>query len=282
MKKQTFFLLLFFNVTLALAQQDTTLIYARPGYEKDSSRANLKRNVVKKDSSWVLTLTDKKGTVQELITFADERLEVRQGPYARYQNGNLKMEGNYNRGYEVGEWKSYYPNKKIEETLSYIWGRRQGQYRRYWDNGQLKQEGSYEHNHKVGEWKLFLKNGKIASLATYNNEGEELDAEYFDQDGVKIKQPVRYPGGMQAFYKFLGKEIRYPKEAHEIQGVVKVSFIVKRDGSLASINVKESPSPILSKEAIRVVSKSTGWIPGTLLGEPVDMRIVVPIKFAFK
>jgi hypothetical protein len=86
---------------------------------------------------------------------------------------------------------------------------------------------------------------------------------------------------MQTFYKFLGKEIKYQKSMADkiVEDTIKISFIVKSDGSITSSRVKESSSAEMSKETVRVLSNSTGWIPGTLSVGPVNMRLETPIKF---
>ena len=281
------FLMLIFSCTATFSQQDTTLVYARSGFEKDPIRSKFKRTVTQKDSLWIATLRDKKGTLQEKITFADEKLEVRKGPYALYENGNLKEEGNYDRGYKVGEWVYYNnANQKVSLKSNYVWGKLHGSFKKYWDNGQLKEEATYGYGARIGDRTMFYKNGKIA-LKEFYDANEKIAGTYFDEDGktvnsIKIIQPPSFPGGMQAFYQFLNQEIKYPPNAlkNNISGTVKLSFTVMKDGRIDDIKVIESPDTDLSREAIRVLRYNLKWVPGSELGEPINMLYRVPIKFS--
>lgn len=65
-----------------------------------------------------------------------------------------------------------------------------------------------------------------------------------------------------------------------VQGTVRLSFIVEKDGSIGNIEVIESPHEALSKEAIRVVEKSSKkWTPAEKGGEKVRCKYRVPIGF---
>ena len=125
-------------------------------------------SMVKEGDTWVLRLYDKKNVLQELIPFADKNLEERKGGYMLYQNGNLKAEGNYDKGYKVGEWKYYYPNRQLSEKINYAWDKLHGANLTYWDNGQLKASKNYMHGVKTGQWKFFDKDGKLASTEVYS------------------------------------------------------------------------------------------------------------------
>ena len=92
-----------------------------------------------------------------------------------------------------------------------------------------------------------------------------------------------FPGGQDALFKFISKNLTYPKAAakNEIQGRVIVQFIVEKDGTIGNIKIYKGISPELDKEAIRVFSLPTmpKWKPGTSDGEPVRVRYSVPITF---
>ncbi len=87
---------------------------------------------------------------------------------------------------------------------------------------------------------------------------------------------------MQAFYQFLGKQIKYPSNAikNNTQGTVRLEFTVTKEGKLEDVKVKDSPDEELSSEALRVFRYSADWLPAKELGEPVRIRYVIPIKFS--
>jgi TonB family protein len=96
-----------------------------------------------------------------------------------------------------------------------------------------------------------------------------------------VEKAPNYPGGIQAFYKFLAKLINYPAEARSknIQGKVIATFIVERDGTLSNVKVLRSPDESLSKETQRVLSLSPKWDPGMQNGKVVRVQYTVPVAF---
>lgn len=93
-----------------------------------------------------------------------------------------------------------------------------------------------------------------------------------------------YPGDMEAFYKFLGQQMHYPKEALEngIEGRVVVSFVVEEDGRLTHFEAVSSPSPLLSNEAIRVLRQMPRWNPAKRMGRNVRCQYNIPVMFRLK
>jgi TonB family protein len=83
-------------------------------------------------------------------------------------------------------------------------------------------------------------------------------------------------GGMKA----LSEAVSYPETAAEqgVQGRVFVQFTVMKDASLRDVQVVRGVSPELDAEAIRAV-KETSFEPGTMDGEPVPVRMTLPITF---
>jgi TonB family protein len=86
--------------------------------------------------------------------------------------------------------------------------------------------------------------------------------------------------GGEGFWKFLGEELRYPKEARDqkIEGTVYVQITVLKNGESTDQKVLKSPNELLSAEALRV-AKLTKWKPATLKGKPAESTFVLPIRF---
>lgn len=93
-----------------------------------------------------------------------------------------------------------------------------------------------------------------------------------------------YPGDMEAFYKFLAQQMHYPKEALEngIEGRVVVSFVVEEDGRLTHFEAISSPSPLLSNEAIRIMTQMPRWNPAKRMGRNVRCQYNIPVMFRLK
>lgn len=120
-----------------------------------------------------------------------------------------------------------------------------------------------------------------------NASGEAASATGNTQDTkvygfVSLDTQPSYPGGMDKFYEYIGKAVKYPKEAQEknIQGKVFLSFIVETDGTLTDIKTEKKLDPSLDEEAIRIVKGSAKWIPGKQNGKPVRVLYHLPITFS--
>lgn len=93
-----------------------------------------------------------------------------------------------------------------------------------------------------------------------------------------------FPGGLQQFYAYIAKNIRYPPgaRASKTQGRVIISMIIERDGAVAEVKVIKSASRELDAEAVRVVSSSPKWNPGIQNGAAVRVQFAIPISFSLK
>ena len=96
-----------------------------------------------------------------------------------------------------------------------------------------------------------------------------------------VEEMPQYPGGPQALFEFLGKNVHYPEEAEKagIQGRVIATFIVEKDGSISEPTVVKSVDPLLDAEALRVISAMPNWKPGKQNGEVVRVKYTVPLSF---
>lgn len=99
---------------------------------------------------------------------------------------------------------------------------------------------------------------------------------------VSLEMPPSYPGGIAEFYKFLGANVKYPKEAvdNNIQGNVFVSFVVEKDGSITDVKIDRKLGYGTDEEAVRVLKLSKRWNPGQFDGKVVRTKYSIPIKFA--
>lgn len=88
-----------------------------------------------------------------------------------------------------------------------------------------------------------------------------------------------FPGGLKAFYKFVGNTYSYPAAAREngVSGKVIMSFVVEKDGSLTQIKIVRDLGMGTGEEAIRVLKKTPKWKPGIQNGRPVRVAYTLPI-----
>jgi len=129
-----------------------------------------------------------------------------------------------------------------------------------------------------------LKGDKDAAVTIDEPVGTS-DVKVTEDDPNKIFTAVEvspeFPGGLEAFYKYLGKNIRYPAVAREngTQGRVIVSFVCEIDGSLTDIKVARGIGDGCDEEAVRVLKASPHWRPGKQNGRSVRVAYSVPISF---
>ena len=88
-------------------------------------------------------------------------------------------------------------------------------------------------------------------------------------------------GGYSVFYEYIGKKLRYPAQARRmgIEGKVFIEFIVDKDGSIKEVTVKKGIGGGCDEEALRVIKAAPKWKPGKQRGQPVKVRMIVPITF---
>jgi TonB family protein len=96
-----------------------------------------------------------------------------------------------------------------------------------------------------------------------------------------VEHSPEFPGGIDGFFSFLGKNIRYPGAARDnnVQGRVIISFIVEEDGALTNFKVLRGIGAGCDEEAIRVLALSPKWKPGVQNGKLVRVAYSVPIAF---
>ncbi|MET4107061.1 energy transducer TonB [Hymenobacter sp. UYP22] len=90
-----------------------------------------------------------------------------------------------------------------------------------------------------------------------------------------------FPGGAEAFQKFLRKELHYPDAALRsgISGRVFVRFIITAEGRIRDAEVVKGLGSGLDEEALRLVRIMPWWTPGRVSGQPVWMSYTMPIIF---
>jgi protein TonB len=90
-----------------------------------------------------------------------------------------------------------------------------------------------------------------------------------------------YEGGREAMMKFIKKHLRYPASARRqgIDGTVYVSFVVTGDGIVHKAKIVRGIHVDCDEEVIRVISMLNKWTGGKQNGQPVNVRMVLPIVF---
>lgn len=99
-----------------------------------------------------------------------------------------------------------------------------------------------------------------------------------------VENDPEFPGGMDALYKYLAQNIKYPQLARDnnITGKVYVTFVVERDGSIANPKVLRDIGGGCGAEAIRVIKSMPKWTPGKQRGKAVRVQFNLPVNFSLQ
>jgi TonB family protein len=249
-----------------------------------------------------------KSTVTDPPTYETQRVTY-------YESGLRQNLSTFSKGHKVGNSYEYFPNGKLYRAIKFpdVPGEKsfesqydiiasfdslgvacvkdgEGNYKGYSDNFKYVEETGNVHNGKregiwTGETKGIhstftetYKNGELISGISVNDKNESF--KYTGNRG----NPPAFKGGYGAFGQYLNNNIVYPIYARKniIEGRVILTFVVEKDGKINDIKVMKSVDPVLDTEAVRVLSKSPKWIPGTIMGQPVRVVYSIPVNFALK
>jgi periplasmic protein TonB len=102
-----------------------------------------------------------------------------------------------------------------------------------------------------------------------------------DKVFTKVDIPAEFPGGVQGWTEYLQKNLRYPNKAFKkgIQGVVKVQFVVDREGNILEVVALNDPGGGLAEESVRIIKNGPKWKPAEQNGRRVIYRHIQAITF---
>jgi TonB family protein len=197
-----------------------------------------------------------------------------------YKNSGVITErGEYssiNPEVKSGHFVTFFADGTISSEFETLDNKINGEFKEFHPNGKLSKKMFYEDNNRKGNPIEFSENGDVVSSKQVENQ----DVEESDTLDLRTDEIPKFPGGEKALRKFLEKNIYYPLNADEVEGIVIVSVIIEVDGSVSDIKILKSAHPEFSAEAIRVMKLMPNWIPGKKEGEEVRVIIEIPILFS--
>jgi protein TonB len=109
------------------------------------------------------------------------------------------------------------------------------------------------------------------------DDSESVLSEYWEDD-------PEFPGGMDALYKYLSDNMKFPKKMQEMGASdrVLVSFVIDKNGEISEVNAVAGKYQESKNEAMRVVSKMPKWKPAKVKNQPVKVRYTIPVSFKFR
>ncbi len=118
---------------------------------------------------------------------------------------------------------------------------------------------------------------KVELPPVIEDEEEVVEEQIF----MVVEDMPSFPGGDVGRMKYLRDNIKYPEIERDngIQGLVVVSFVVEKNGSISNVKILKGVTPNINNEAIRVVKNMPKWKPGKQRGKSVRVTINLPIRF---
>lgn len=183
------------------------------------------------------------------------------GEYREYFfDGKIKEQGTYKDNYKVGEWKSFYPNSKINSVENYGKnGGRHGKFEYYQQNGQLINTGEYYENTQIGNWYSYTYNKRSNKFDEKITKFPSLE-EHLMLEKKKLYESIKISCENKRIYsdtviKIVGS-IPYPR-IDAINGVSgKVNFSFSADSICNLIDFKMNLSISNSTDTIcKIVAK---------------------------
>lgn len=106
---------------------------------------------------------------------------------------------------------------------------------------------------------------------------------YSENNVGKDRMPSFRGGGPKRFMRWVADHLEYPDDARirRVEGVVEVSFVVGRDGTIAEqdISIIRSPDPALSLAVFNLLRNSPQWEPAVQDGVYVRVKYTIPVTF---
>nr|WP_315219727.1 hypothetical protein [uncultured Flavobacterium sp.] len=88
---------------------------------------------------------------------------------------------------------------------------------------------------------------------------------------------AEFPGGIEQFYNFFGKEFKKPENTNTKNLKINLSFAVEKNGSVSYLQSVPAIDNVTEQEIIRVLSACPKWQPGEIDGKKVKRQYSLTI-----
>ncbi|WP_316814716.1 TonB family protein [Pedobacter nyackensis] len=311
-----FFSLLFFSLAATAQRQNLYFLKNTGEYVKQRDSADYLRIVKEPEQGSELYPVNEHfldGSKKSMGYSSKIDPPMYEGQYiCFYANGKKKMIANYKKGKLIDTAHNYYPNGNLYTTVSYdetVDGKQKAAYIKSVKDSTGKDlviDGNGDCAFYDAQFKRITERGRIKN-GVYDGEwvgegtktdckykeiyadGKLISGESTDNDGTVYSYTntfvlPQFKKGMNAFYTYLKKTVRYPEQCYKngIQGKVLLKFTVTKEGVIEDIKVLNDVHPALASEAVRVLKASPPWDPGIERGKPVNVSHNVPVSFTLQ
>ncbi|RDV13734.1 TonB family protein [Pontibacter diazotrophicus] len=98
-----------------------------------------------------------------------------------------------------------------------------------------------------------------------------------------VEEPPAFEGGDAELMNFVASNIQYPQDARAagLTGIVVLTFVVEKNGTISNIETIKSLSKSTDAEAVRVIGLTEGkWSIGRQHGKALRVKQTFPVKFS--
>jgi len=90
-------------------------------------------------------------------------------------------------------------------------------------------------------------------------------------------QPL-FPGGINEFIKFVGKNFQAPDDENFSGGVLKVTFVIETNGTIGDVKIINDLGFGTADEIKRILAMCPKWTAGDQGGKPVRVIYTLPVN----
>lgn len=298
----------------ANAQEVIKRFYGLNGETTDESNSVYYHLVKEKyqDGDTARSYYTKSGSVRSM-TIVDEH-GIGNGPSVHYyENGVIKAKGFYEKGQSSGEAQTWYADGRPQSIEFYVPSKEgeSGSFglSDYWDtqgnhivvkgkgfcecilgvfqepNSKILAKGKIVDAERDSVWVGYCDDGTKYYEEIYER-GKLQSGVSFDNAGIRYTyttemEMATFQGGFPGLADHLRRTVRYPKVARKrgVEGKVFVEFIVAENGQIQNAKVLKGIGYECDEEAVNAVTSCPRWNPGKKRGQPVKVRMVLPVSF---
>jgi len=189
-------------------------------------------------------------------------------------------------GKREGSAVAYHPNGQMQDSGTFKDDQRTGAWKTWYENGRIAATGSYELDSVHGNWTYYRENGnkstdesyvmgKLQAMTCYDSLGNK------ESNYCSILKPPVPLGPFDNFTEYVLDNVFWPKGLidSDVQGVVKVEYVITQQGELRNFKVIESPHQLLSDEVTRFFSTIEQWSPAISHNRIIDFKMQYEVPF---
>ncbi len=214
----------------------------------------------------------------------------RQGKFMGwFEDGMERLNEQYKNGYPTDTCLQFFEEGALAAfSITDDFGNGMAQV--YYPSGKVKMIGRLREGKREDDWVLKREDGTKQMQINYLQDSITL-TQCFNETGSAVlsgdciyEKPASFPGGIRGWSTYLSKNLKYPNAAIDknIEAIVRVQFIVGKDGSVTEVEALGNPDKLLADEAIRLIKKSPKWEPAIQYNKAVIYRHIQGITFRLK